>query len=262
MIVRVMPYLVAACGLSDIGLVRQNNEDVWDNVPEIGFYVLADGMGGHRAGEIASHEAVDFLCLFLKESIKKKLSTNETIDLLYNAIQKTNKEIYNLSHSHDELKGMGTTLCCLLFQEKVVIYANVGDSRIYRLRDGKLIQMTKDHSLLRELIDNGEVNENQITSFLYKGIITRAIGTEEEVEPFVDSDEVHKNDIYFMCTDGLSDMLSHQDIEEILNQPVDLQAKAAALVEKAKEKGGYDNITLVITQVKEANAAVTKDLSR
>lgn len=257
-----MPYTVEAVGMSDIGLVRQNNEDVWAEVPEIGLFVLADGMGGHQAGEVAARETVTRICRALKRKIarSKRYSLQELQDLLRRAIKYVNGQVYKLSRSRDDLRGMGTTLCSLLFHADGVALGHVGDSRVYRFRCGSLEQLTKDHSLLRELVDQGQLSDQQATDFLYKNIITKAIGTEGRVEPAIEALKVHEGDIFLMCTDGLSDLLLPDEIEAILSESESIDAAAGTLIGTANAMGGRDNITVVIVQIRKKDAH--KDLSR
>ena len=248
-----MPYKILAFGLSDVGLVRENNEDAWGAVPELGFFVLADGMGGHQAGEVASREAVSNISSIIKKNLgrKKNVSYSDTLKILQRAIEDVNKIIYDHSRSNPDLRGMGTTLCCLQFHEQGLIYAHVGDSRIYRLRDGQLTQITTDHSLMRELIDLGQLSEGEAPEFLYKNILTKALGTEPSLDPTMNACEVANNDTYIMCSDGLSDLLSLIDIEKILNKKLNVEKTVQELINAAKAKGGYDNITVVIVRLEE-----------
>lgn len=245
-----MSYKIVASGFSDIGLVRQNNEDVWAQLPKENFYVIADGMGGHRAGEIASRVAVEAICkLFVDKFKNSDHSLHTCKEIVDRCIRETNQFVYQLGSAHDELSGMGTTLCCLLFVEEGLIYAHVGDSRIYRLRENKLQQLTSDHSLLSEMIHSGQIEEDEAEGFAYKNIITRAIGTEPYVEPAVEEDFLLRGDILLMCTDGLTDMLSEQEMEHILKKKSTVHNIAKTLVEEAKKKGGIDNITVVVAKV-------------
>lgn len=246
-----LPYKVLTVGLSDIGLVRQNNEDVWEQQPSIGLFILADGMGGHQAGEIAARETAASLCRVLKRKItaSKIYSLAEIQELLKSAIIYVNGLVYKLGRSKYEWRGMGTTLCCLLFHVDGLVFAHVGDSRIYRMRDGKLEQLTKDHSLLRDLVDKGQLNEAQASGFLYKNIITKAIGTESKVDPSVKTGTIKEGDIYLMCSDGLSDLLTAKEIAEILRETPSKEAAAQKLIDRANDEGGRDNITVVITKV-------------
>lgn len=253
---------VSACGLSDVGLVRQNNEDVWAELPELHFYVLADGMGGHLAGEVAAREAVDTFCRIVQKNFKEKKSLDESKELIRHALEQVNAHVFKMSRSVPDFKGMGTTLCILYLHDEGVIIAHVGDSRIYRLRKGKLEQMTKDHSLVSELVELGQIAEHQACDFVYKNIITRAIGTESSVEPTVKSVECFPEDTYLLCSDGLSDLLTSAEIEAIMKNQHLLSQSAKALVDRAKEKGGHDNITLVMVKIHETNEKESKDLSR
>lgn len=247
------PYKVSSVGLSDMGLVRHNNEDVWVQHPSIGLYILADGMGGHQAGEVAARETAISLSKVLKKKINNSppYSFTELQDLLKRAIIYVNGLIYKMGRSSDELRGMGTTLCCLLFHPEGLVFAHVGDSRIYRLRGGVLEQLTKDHSLVRSLVDQGQLNSSQAADFLYKNIITKAIGTESKVDPSVKSCAVQSHDIFLMCSDGLSDLLSLQQIQDILVKSSSKTSAAKALIDKANAEGGRDNITVVIVKIKD-----------
>lgn len=251
MVVDIMPFKILACANSDVGLVRENNEDFWDSISELNFFALADGMGGHRAGEVASKEAVKIFCqLIQRYHARKKGATFHEIREVYPyLIEQVNSHVYELSRNDEQLKGMGTTLCCIQFFEHGVLYAHVGDSRIYRLHRGKFEQLTSDHSLLKELRDLGHTNASEIPEFLYKNIITRAIGTEPVVEPTVQTCRLVDGDIFLMCTDGLSDLLSSHEIHDILKKNEQLEDCVTKLISMARERGGHDNITVVVMKV-------------
>lgn len=247
-----MPYKVSVYGLSDIGLVRQNNEDVWAQLPEDSFFVLADGMGGHQAGEIAAREAVDHLCEIFKKTKESHatFSLQEAQAFIFESIQQVNEFVYHLGHNYSDFKGMGTTLCCVWVREDGIIYGNVGDSRIYRLREKKLEQLTQDDSLLRELINSGQINEEQAGNFLYKNIITKAIGTESSLEPTVYTNSLIAGDTILMCSDGLTDLLTRDEICQVMIHSKESDI-ARYLVKAAKLRGGYDNITVVVIKIQE-----------
>lgn len=257
-----LPYKVLTVGLSDMGLVRQNNEDVWAELPSIAFFVLADGMGGHQAGEIAARETVTSLCRVLKKKMasSKKYSLIDLQDLLKRSIMHVNVLVYKMGRTKYEWRGMGTTLCCLFFHEEGLVFAHVGDSRIYRMRDNKFEQLTKDHSLLRDLLDQGQLNDREASDFIYKHIITKAIGTEPKVEPSVKSTTIKSGDVYLMCSDGLSDLLSAKEIADILKESPSNEIAAQTLINRANEEGGRDNITVLITKIQGLDDS--KDLSR
>ncbi len=263
MVLRLMPYTIVAYGLSDTGLMRQNNEDVWGSITEHRIFVLADGMGGHQAGEVAAKEATQYFLGKLHvelESFKaRNASIQEVKELIRKTLEETNTFVFNLGQAHALFHGMGTTFCCVYFQDDSVVCSHVGDSRIYRLREEKIAQLTIDHSLLRELIELGQVSEEQADEFLYKNIITRAIGTESEVEPSIEISPVVGGDLYLLCSDGLSDLLSTEEIQEALNQKMTIEEKVRSLIAGAKRKGGHDNVTVVLVEVRDKNAK--EDLS-
>jgi len=247
-----MEYSVSFVGLSDQGLVRQNNEDFWTYLEQERLFILADGMGGHKGGEVASKEAAEYLSVFFKKNFEESDKTlTGVMDALFESICEMNRIIYRMSRQFAELRGMGTTLCSVHLHPEGIIYAHVGDSRIYRLRNKKLERLTRDHSLLRELIDLGQLSEQQADGFLYKNILTKAIGTESSIEPSVQIDSIENGDLILLCTDGLTDMLSDQEIQKTLL--ADDEEKARTLIEKALERGGRDNVTIVLISINGKN---------
>lgn len=262
MVSRLMPLKISSCGLSDVGLVRQNNEDVWAEVPDLRFFALADGMGGHQAGEVAAREAVEFLCRLIKKNFKTNpKNLNDSAEVIRAAFEQTNSYVYKLGRSSSDFKGMGTTLCALYVSDEGVVFAHVGDSRIYRLRNKSLVQITKDHSLIRELVELGQINESQATDFIYKNIITRAIGTEAIVEPTVQVTDIEAGDVYILCSDGLSDLLSLEEIEALIKNETLLSSAVKNLVDGSKDKGGHDNVTVVMVKITEDNEKQSENLS-
>lgn len=253
-----MVYTLFAYGLSDVGLVRKNNEDVWASLPKHHLYVLADGMGGHQAGEVASREALLFFVRHLQKHIEDEKNSDLTPEGAREAIRyiltQTNHFVYELSKTHELLRGMGTTFVALYFHEDSVLYAHVGDSRIYRLRNESLEQLTDDHTLIRELQDTGLVSERYAEECSYKNIITKAIGTEPFVVPAVAIDQVQAKDLYLLASDGLTDLVSNDEIKEILKESYTVEEKVRMLISMAKRRGGHDNITCVCVEVSETNA--------
>lgn len=230
-------------GISDIGLSRPNNEDIWIEVPEKGFYALADGMGGHKAGEVAASQAIENLTSWMK-----KMKSNDPLEVIIElryAIEKANQWVYKLGKKDKSLTGMGTTLCCLMWNEKAVVYGHVGDSRVYRLRDKRLELLTQDHSLLAKWEKTGKTSN---TPFPYKNVITKAIGTHPELDPEIAISMHLPGDIFFLCTDGLTDVLTTKDIEKIINAASNLEEASNQLVHVAKNKGSSDNITILMVQ--------------
>lgn len=238
--------LLKAVGISDIGSSRINNEDVWLSIPEIGFFALADGMGGHKAGEIAAQKTIDFLKLQIKAMLKQDVM--ELIIEVRHAIEKANQYIQEIGSQCPELQGMGTTLCCLIWTKDTIVYAHVGDSRIYRFRNNKLSLLTQDHSLLAKWLSTGKLAEGCTTPFPYKHIITRSIGGRGKANPEISVAPPKDGDLFFLCSDGLSDVLSLGEMEQILNTETSLQSCANELINRAKIKGGSDNMTVLMVQ--------------
>lgn len=246
-------FEIETYGLSDIGLVRPNNEDVFLSIPEKRFFAIADGMGGHKAGEVAARETLENL----KESLSKKFhlishqskNTEELIQDFHDAIIQANQWVYKLGQKHNHYQGMGSTLCCLHVAESSIVYAHVGDSRIYRFRNQKLEQLTNDHSLIRQWESQGDYEKKQKLAASYKNIITKAIGTHANVSPDVSSTTFQKEDLFFLCTDGLTDYVGIEEIEKVLNEGYCVKKTVNTLVEIAKQKGSHDNITVLMIRI-------------
>ncbi len=240
-------------GLSDIGPVRPNNEDVWAAKPEIGFFALADGMGGHQAGETAAKETIDSLTNKIAQIIRAEHSSDSIARRLKEAIELSNQWVYRMSREYRAFAGMGTTLCCLCWTQEAVIYAHVGDSRVYRLRKDRLERLTEDHSLLAKWEAMGKKAQECETPYPYKNVITRAIGTQPKANPEVAISPYEPGDLYFLCSDGLTDVLSDEEIKEILLQSPSLEKAAIELIQMAKIKGSHDNITVLMIQREDKN---------
>jgi len=236
---------IEAFGASDIGLARINNEDAFAILPSQQCFLLADGMGGHKAGEVAANETIVQLVNTIKKQHPNKPSPKQWEEILVKAVANTNSHIKTLSREREELRGMGTTLCMLLIAESTLICMHVGDSRIYRVRKGRLTQLTRDHSLKADLIASGELDESLAPSFPHKNVITRAIGTHKFVEPDITMTAIEPNDIYFLCSDGLTDPLSDTQIQDIIDETDSPKAATEKLILEAKKAGGGDNITVI-----------------
>lgn len=247
---QLMPLQVECYGISDVGLVRPNNEDVWAELPDIHFYALADGMGGHQAGEVAAKEAVHELCDIVDDLFTETPHPSpEKVSLtLKEGFNDANKWVRTLASQHPELSGMGTTLCCCCIVDRMLIYAHVGDSRIYHFRD-RLTRLSEDHSLRQELISLGNLDEKKASSFPHKNVITRAIGVSSTLHAAIGAAHIQPEDVYFMCSDGLTDGVSDGTIEEILRRTSSIKEAALELVETAKKAGGNDNITIVMIKI-------------
>ncbi|MDH5179723.1 MAG: Stp1/IreP family PP2C-type Ser/Thr phosphatase [Gammaproteobacteria bacterium] len=240
-------------GVTDVGRNREHNEDAiaWDS--RTGLALLADGMGGHNAGEVASALAVDSVRTSLAEVVTPEIVASGIVqfgDALRDAVDFANQEIHEQSHERPECAGMGTTLVATLFINHSVIFAHVGDSRIYRYRGNELQQVTSDHSLVQEMIDNGYLSQEEAQLSTSRNLITRALGIGEAVEVDICEDSTQIGDIYLLCSDGLSDMISDQDIALILfKHSGDIETAARNLVDLANEKGGSDNISVILAAV-------------
>ena len=239
-------FQISAHGLSDIGPSRTNNEDLWTPFLEYGFFTIADGMGGHNAGEIAAKEATSLLYkqitnLFTRFS---KYNCKQITKHLYNSFLHANHHVYELGKKHLPFQGMGTTLCCLFFHKKTAILMHVGDSRIYRFRKGRLKLMTRDHSLENKLKQTKHSLNTPNLSPPPKNIITQVIGTTPMVSPDISFSRMIPGDIFLMCTDGFSDYVTFPKIiKNILSSTSALQEKSHLLIETAKKMGSCDNIT-------------------
>ena len=239
------------CALTDPGRARDNNEDsvAFDEATRVG--VLADGMGGYNAGEVASGMAT----AFIKTELARWLTQAGDLappDQIRRAVEicvaNANRSIFNASHSNPQYFGMGTTLVVALFQNSTLILGHIGDSRCYRLRGGAMLQITKDHSLLQEQIDAGLLTPEQAALSPNKNLVTRALGVEDSVLLDLTEHQVLPGDVYLMCSDGLSDMIEDATIAKILQNGLSLEQMAQQLVALANANGGRDNITVLLTQ--------------
>ena len=241
-------------GLTDEGLVREHNEDYISWFPETGLVILADGMGGHNAGEVASELAVNSVSEALDEVLSPEIKDESDMDfkeVVHEAVVFANDEINLHAKTHPECSGMGTTIVMALFHNDSVILASVGDSRIYRFRKGELKQVTTDHSLVQEMIDNGYMSEEEALNSTNRNLITRALGIAEDVEVDVNQEDIEKGDIYLLCSDGLSDMVTDEIIfSSLVKSRKDLKRASEDLVSLAKEYGGHDNVSVILVACK------------
>ena len=248
---------IEIAGLTDIGTFRHHNEDTIGSNADIGLVVLADGMGGHRGGEVASAITVSTILEELGNKLKhvthdedaeKTEYSLESIAVL-NAVYEANNNVFNASNENSQYRGMGTTVVVLLFYDNRFTVAHVGDSRLYRLRDGVLEQITSDHSLMQELIDRGFYTPEQARESLNKNLVTRAVGIEETVNVDVLEDTAQVDDIYLLCSDGVTDMIEDEVIRKtILDNRDDLETAATELIRKSNEAGGKDNISAMLAR--------------
>jgi protein phosphatase len=242
------------CTDTDPGLVRDNNEDAVAFDTQTGLCILADGMGGYNAGEIASGMA----CAFIKSEMSRWLSqagvnanSKEVKRAMEICVQNANHSIFNAANANLQYTGMGTTLVVGVFQAGRLMLGHIGDSRCYRLRGGNFQQITKDHSLLQEQIDAGLITPKQALTSANKNLVTRALGVEVSVRLDVTEHRVEAGDVYLMCSDGLSDMVRDQPIADVMLGDATLAQKATQLIAAANAAGGRDNISVVLTRAKE-----------
>ena len=243
------------CTETDPGLVRQNNEDAVAFDPSTGLCILADGMGGYNAGEIASGMAT----AFIKSEMSRWLSQagrhaniKEVKRAMEICVQNANHSIFNAANSNPQYTGMGTTLVVGVFQAGRLMLGHIGDSRCYRLRGTEFQQITKDHSLLQEQIDAGLITPEQALTSANKNLVTRALGVEDTVLLDVTEHRVEAGDVYMMCSDGLSDMVRDKVIADVMLTSTSLEQKAKLLIAAANAGGGRDNISVVLIDAKKA----------
>ena len=228
---------------TDVGLVRKHNEDSL-LVTDKQLFLVADGMGGHAAGDIASRIFVTTVDAALQDG-----ENIDTQDSLRNVFIRGNQAIYISRLVHPERKGMGTTATMLSIREKTAVWAHVGDSRLYRLRNGELKQITRDHSLVADLVENGSITEAEARKHPHKNMLMRAVGVEEFVQVDTGEFAIKDNDIFLLCSDGLTNMTSEEEIKQLL--ATDDGNKAAKLVQAALDGGGMDNVTAIVVEYHE-----------
>lgn len=235
--------------LTDTGRVRANNEDALAIVPEAGLVVLADGMGGYNAGEVASALATETVVAHLTTPTSQ-LQTGRSglTQAVMAAMHAANQAVFNAAQSHDDHRGMATTLVTGVFIGARLAIGHVGDSRVYRFRQGHLVRLTRDHSLLQEQVDAGLISPELARLAQHKNLVTRAVGVAPSVDIEVQELVVQPGDTYLFCSDGLNDMLTDAEMAAILRHHPPLEHAARALLDRANAAGGRDNISLVLVQ--------------
>ena len=247
--------------ITDVGMVREHNEDAIGSNMDIGLMVLADGMGGYNAGEVASGIAVQTISELASEGAMREERNErdpttglmrQTI-VLRDAVARANKIIFQTAQSQTHCEGMGTTLVAAIFYDDKMSVAHVGDSRAYRLRGERFEQLTLDHSLLQELVDRGFYSEEEAQRSTNRNYVTRALGVEPSVEVEVQEFEVLPDDVYLLCSDGLPDMVEDEDIHLTISTfNASLDVVGQQLVELANDHGGRDNVSVMMAQVMDA----------
>jgi PPM family protein phosphatase len=235
---------------SDVGMIRAGNEDsFFSHVDETGgIFIVADGMGGHAAGEVASEMAVEILRDQL--STLRDLHDRNAADKVMNALRGANLAIYNRTVTETDKQGMGTTASVLLVSGRRYLIGQVGDSRIYLLRDGALRQLTKDHSYVQEQVDAGFLTPEQARYHPYSNVITRCVGASDDVEPDTFAGEARDGDIFLVASDGLTGMVDDRRLHQLLSSRAEPQRIVDSLIAEANGRGGLDNITAILVQVR------------
>lgn len=250
---------------TDPGMVRSHNEDSVVAKPTHGLVVLADGMGGYNAGEVASGMATVMLSSELERCFSARSPADRTSDggcyaseALLSELARANGAIYQAARSQPHYAGMGTTVVGAVFHNNAVTVAHIGDSRLYRLRDGQFEQITRDHSLLQEQIDSGLISKEQARLSQNKNLVTRALGVDPDVEPTVQTLPVQVGDIYLLCSDGLNDMVEDEEIGLTIGMlAANLPLCATQLVQLANDNGGRDNVSVILVKIKSDFAEAT-----
>ena len=252
-------FRIYCWGNTDVGLKRDHNEDSYLLAPDLDLYVVADGMGGHAGGEMASGIAVRTVekqvraqkALMATPHHPEPIERNPVGRLLADAVRGACAVVYEKSQEVAELRGMGTTTTAILFHDTHAFVAHVGDSRCYLVRDGRTLQLSEDHSLVNEQLKAGLITEAQARTSRYKNVITRSVGFEGDVEVDVVAVEAKANDVYLVCCDGLSNLVTDIEIGEVVGRHF-LHRVPEVLIELANSRGGDDNITVVIANVTDA----------
>ncbi len=251
-----MSLILDVAGLTDIGRVRASNEDSFGYDERLGIFVVCDGMGGHAAGEVASRIAVDTVLGYFRAH-EPAVKQNAYLDdaplgarLLAEAVKQANDSILEYAEAHKNTSGMGTTLVAARFFEGTISIANVGDSRIYLLREGELLQLTEDHSLVMEQVRRGMLTLDEAKRSAVQNIITRALGTDETTLPDLGEFPAQVGDILLLATDGVLRHVEDAEIRNILLQVPSLKAACTTLIDAANEGGGDDNSTCVLVRVR------------
>ncbi len=249
---------LVSAGITDVGIKRARNEDNLLTLDEENLYVVADGMGGHSSGEVASQIAVEGIANFFRATRQDeditwpyKMDKNRPYDenRLIMAVKLANLRIFEASQREVRYRGMGTTVAGFYVVEGHVLVAHVGDSRVYRVRGGQIVQLTEDHSLLNDYIKAKKLTEEEIANFPHKNVIVRALGMKDSVLVDLNRFPTEVGDVYLSCSDGLNGMITDELMQEIVVQNEDLGKAAKLLIDSANQAGGIDNVTVILCRV-------------
>ncbi len=234
-----------SAGMSNIGLHRKRNEDSYSINEDQGIFIVCDGMGGHKGGDVASRLAVQTI----QDNLNLE-SGEQTVTVLHQAIQAANMAIYRMGNSVDELREMGTTATVAIIQDETeMTVAHVGDSSLYLFHSGALIKITRDHTLAEQMVADGVYSNGDLPAHSYSHILTRAVGVEPEVNVDIYQQEINRGDCILICSDGLTDLVTDDEIYTFMAMAKEPEIKARLLVDLALAKGGFDNVTVVVVTV-------------
>jgi protein phosphatase len=248
-----------AAGLTDVGRERTHNEDRYIVVPELNLYVVADGMGGHQSGEVASKLAANTIASYFRNGDAAR-SRRTLHDRLRSAVATANAKIYARADDERAYRGMGTTVVAAVFSpiESMLHVAHAGDSRCYMVRGGRITQLTRDHSLVADaLLERPDLTESDL-AYLPRNVITRALGMGPTVDVDMRSERVEVGDVFLLCSDGLHGLVADDELIEIVRRTQDLEGACARLVERANTHGGRDNITAVLIRIEDGDDPVRR----
>jgi serine/threonine protein phosphatase PrpC len=243
---------ITCAARTDVGLIRTGNEDNYSLVPDRGIFIVADGMGGHAAGEVASEMAVDGIARDLGSF--RGISVDEAVGRVTTAIRAANAAIFERTLVEHDKRGMGTTATVLILHSNRYLVGHVGDSRAYLLRDGVLHQLTKDHSYVQEQVDAGYLTPEQARTHPYSNVITRCVGASGDVVPDIFSGTCRVGDVFLLASDGLTGMVDDDALAAILRAPGSPEKWVERMVAEANRRGGLDNITALIVRIDEVDA--------
>jgi len=239
--------MIHFCGKTDVGLVRQSNEDAYVLDSTLGFCLVADGMGGMAGGELASQMFAEAAQGTFASGIL--VTEKDRIETVQQIFWHANNTILKHVENNPHLKGMGCTAELIIFAENRYVIGHMGDSRTYQLRNGQLKQLTKDHSLVQEQLDQGLISDPQAAVHSLRNVILRAVGVEEDLQLDIIRGNIQAGDHYLLCSDGLTDLVENDDIKNILSSDLGLADKVEHLISEALSAGGKDNVTVVVVMV-------------
>jgi protein phosphatase len=263
---------IKSSGITDVGLKREGNEDSFSIEDSLGLYIVADGMGGHLAGEIASKISVEMINKVFRRWIEKDAGDDEIFgkpdsslsrkgNYILGGIRLANRVIYELALEKEEYHGMGTTVVVLLVTPSLVIAANVGDSRIYMVRDGEIERLSRDHSIVAEQVEMGMMTAEEAENSPLRHVLTRNLGSSEEVDPDIFEIEPANNDLFILCSDGLTDLVTESELLDMTEKQTDPGTLCSNLIEVVLKRGAHDNTTIVsvvLTDIKKPKSGIIK----